>query len=295
MKINTDAGSWLLKSLSARLARWSAFFVVVVGSSISYAAQKKAEGVEVLVSADAITTPEGLRPKPGQPVYYVFNQIHKSLGDAVAGIKMPDPAFVERAVVAELAKQGFVRTQVGGPMPSLVILAMWGDSNFEIPPGDDLENYRAFVQTREGATEEEILAEAARLRFMMSGRLGDKPAIESIVGVRKPGATLSPDGVKVLSAANENRLYVTLSALDALLFAKKERRLLWRTSMSIDWRNSLERALPAMLASGGPVFGIDLKEPAFLDERDRRNAEVKIGEAKVVPDDAAATKAPAKK
>lgn len=235
-------------------------------------------GPEVLVAADAFTVPEDLRPSPGKPVYYVFSQAQKSLGDSVAGVKMPDSALVERAVVAELAKQGFVRSQVGGPIPSVYIVALLGTSNFSPASDDDIAFYQAM--TLHGTIEE-----AAQMAFQNSARFKDKSKVETIVGVGKLQNIQTPNGSKVAQAANEDRLYVSIIAFDALLWVKKERRLLWRTSMSIDWRNDFSTSFTAMLASGGPSFGHNLKEPTFLDDRDRRNSEVQIGEAQVVPDD----------
>jgi len=64
------------------------------------------KGLDVLVSADAIS-PEGFRPTPGKPVHFVFTQTRQSLGDSIAGVKLPPPELVERAAVAELTRQGF--------------------------------------------------------------------------------------------------------------------------------------------------------------------------------------------
>lgn len=114
------------------------------------------KGLDVLIAADATLPPEHLRPRPGKPIHYFFTQSRQSLGEVVAGVKLPDDAAVERAVVAELTKQGFVRTDVGGPIPDIVILAVLGDSNFknEIPPGnpwndDELRGYLLAVPYRQ--------------------------------------------------------------------------------------------------------------------------------------------------
>ena len=242
-----------------------------------------AKGAEVLVAADAIVTPEGFRPAPGKPIYYIFSQTPQSLGESIAGIKLPEPALIEQCVVAELAKQGFIRTQVGGPMPSTLIVATYGPANFKpTPDEDDLAFYRAMVMTRPGMTDAEITAEAQRLKYISSPRFRDRAGVEAITGVAKVFSSGPPpigDNHKLLSAANDDRLYISLGAFDAALFAKKEKRLLWRTSMSIDWRNDFAATLPVMLASGGPLFGTDVKTPRFLDDRERRNFEVKIGEA----------------
>ncbi len=119
--------------------------------------------------------------------------------------------------------------------------------------------------------------------------------VENIVGVRK--AAGAPElRSRVLAAANDDRLYLTLVAFDAMLLKeKKERKMLWRTSMSIDWRHDFTLSLPAMLASGGPLFGAANATPVFLDDRDRRRTDIQLGEARVVPDDTPATPPPSTK
>lgn len=255
-------------------------------------AKRKREGTEVLISADAIEVPEGLRPKPGKPIYYILRQGKLSLGDSVAGVKLPDTALVERLVDAELKKQGFIKAEIGGPVPAIFILATYGDANFTVANDDDIEMYMGMVNRTNGGmplTEEETRAEAARLAYINSARAADKGKIVAITGASKVNVP-DANGMKVMTAANEDRYYLTLAALDADLYRKKERKLLWRTSMSIDWRKDLAASLPVMLESAGPSFGLNTTEPVFLDDRDRREATVKIGDAVVVPDDAPATK-----
>ena len=50
-----------------------------------------------------------------------------------------------------------------------------------------------------------------------------------------------------------------------------------------------------MLAQAGPAFGTDLAVPMILDERDRRDSDVIIGEMKIVSDKEAPPKPEAKK
>src|SRR4051812_46600142 len=57
-------------------------------------------GAEVLVAANTMAIPEGLRPSAGKPIYYRFAQTQQPLGSVVAGIKLPGPATIESAVVA---------------------------------------------------------------------------------------------------------------------------------------------------------------------------------------------------
>lgn len=103
-------------------------------------AASKDKGLEVLISADAIPSPEGFRPKPGQPVHYLLSLRKETLGDTIAGVKLPSPQQVQDALVAELEKQGFKQTGLGGPLPQLMIVATVGDANFKIPAAPTFGN-----------------------------------------------------------------------------------------------------------------------------------------------------------
>jgi hypothetical protein len=295
--------------------------------------KKNERGLEVLVSADAVPSDEGFRPKPGKPIYYLFNQSRQTLGDPVAGVKLPDPETVENAITAELKKQGFIKAEVGSPIPSILILAVVGDSNFEEPkididnPLNDGEiapfmyqvNYRAFLEKNmlsmkvtvpmetlfdpdrraspdEQDAKEMILNEAMRLRFRASPRAQDKRKIMGLIGADKiekamSDKTLSSSQAEAMAwSVYENRYFVTLSAFDAARWKNKERILLWRTTMIIDWRKDLATELPAMLAQAGPMFGTDIAVPTLLDNRDKRKSSVDVGPLKVVPEDAPAKK-----
>jgi hypothetical protein len=302
-------------------------------------AKEQPGGLEVLVSADAIPSPEGFRPKPGAPIRFVFTQTRQSLGDAIGGVKLPSPELVEQAVVAELAKQGFVRTEVGGPMPQIIIMAIVGDANFEEPPiafdrpdlDPDFRPYLDMVNVRQlmqmhligsstGSTpslesifddaqqsrtmdmnqlRDAIVEAARRIREQGSQRAQDRSKIEALVGAPKvvhaveTHALNANDGERFVWATRENRLYIAINAFDAARWTKKERVLLWRTVMLIDWRNDFAKSLATMLARAGPVFGTDVEVPAFLN--DQRKAKVDIGELKVIPDTPPAAPTAAKK
>jgi hypothetical protein len=244
-------------------------------AGLSAATTPPPSGLEVLVVADAISVPEGLRPSPGKPIYYVLGKSQMTFGESVAGVKMPKPEVVEKAVVESLASQGFVRTNVGGPLPSIFIIATWGDANFadmEVPPDPN---------------DADAVANSALLKKTTAASR-DRNVIEQLVGTNKPGAqSISFEAMgKLQAASNEDRLYISLAALDVPSYKQKKRVLLWRTSMTIDWRNKLADALPAMLASAAPFFGTDSTAPVFSDDAARRRAEVNIGQMKVIPDEA---------
>ena len=316
---------------------YKALVLSVLAVAASSAAEKR-PGLQVLVASDAMPSPDGFRPKPGHPVYYIFSQTRLTLGDAVGGVKLPEPTMVEKAVVAELTKQGFVRSEVGGPIPSIYVVAVVGDSNFEEPrididnPLNDGEiapfmyqvNVRALLEQNllsakvtsnletlfdpdrraspdEQEAKELILNDAMRRRFRASPRFQDKSKIMALMGAAKIEKAVSDKALSSSAAEAmawsvfENRYFVTLSAFDAARWKNKEKILLWRTTMIIDWRKNLADELPTMLAQAGPVFGTDVAVPGLINTADRRKGEVEIGTLKVVPEDAAANPASPKK
>ncbi len=299
----------------------------------------KDSGLDVLISADAIPSPEGFRPKPGEPIHYLFFQNRQTLGDAVAGVKLPEPAVVEKAVVAELEKQGFVRAAEGGSAPAIAIIATLGDANFEEPPipagnpyedgeflsylelvnlrqvlqanflwekvphtlqllfiGDPSQPYPAYPKPYppsnpdERAAQALMVDEAIRYRERGSGRAQDRGKIKALVGAEKVERAVSQRTLGGLAAERiarsvwDNQLYITLTAFDAKRQPDGGRRLLWRTTMLIDWREDFTKSLPAMLGQAGPMFGTDVAVPGYVNTAKPREGKVEIGESKVLKD-----------
>jgi hypothetical protein len=307
--------------------------VAAIGIAPSALFAAKDKGVDVLISSDAIPSPEGFRPKPDKPIHYLLMQGRQTLGEIVAGVKLPDSAVVENAVVAELKKQGFVRTEVGGPLPEIVIVATIGDANFEPPPlpppgnnplvEPDFAPYLYQVNVRQILTQnllsgkisaenieglfglnptistndpdlnearELVLNEAIRVRERTTDRGRDRPKILALVGANKVEKAVvdralgSVDAERIVYATRNNLLYVTLTAFDATAWKEKQKVVLWRTTMLIDWRVDFSKALTEILAQAGPVFGTDVAVPGFINTARTREGKIEVGPAKVVPE-----------
>ena len=230
---------------------------------------KPAPGPEVIVVADAPSTlPEEFRPSPGKPVYYVVvGSAERTLGAATAGEPQPDKAALQREVERALASQGFLRTQVGGAIPSLALIVTWGSANLVV---DDLTE-------TDPATGETSTSSVVYNRREIAQLIGADKARRRILS--------SSEADAINDAGRQDRLYLFIGAFDALALAKKQKKLLWRTAMSIESRRtSLPEALPLMLASAAPWFGRDTAMPVFVDDAARRQAEVHVGTPIVVPD-----------
>lgn len=242
--------------------------LVVSAHAAAPAAKTKAKPApDVLVVGDAAEKiePQYL-PSPGKPVYYVFmGAAERVLGSAWAGEPQPDKKMLQEEIFRVLASQGYIRTQVGGPMPQLAIVVTWGSANLM---SDDFE-------TTDDAGES-----------VTSTVNWNTREISSLVGADKARnkMLMSSEADAINDAARQDRLYVMVGALDAQALAKKQKKLVWRTRMSIESRRtSLPESLTVMLNSAAPYFGKSTDLPIFVDDNLRKKAEVQVGIPVVVP------------
>jgi len=248
--------------------RTSRLGVVGLAATLVWAAPKRPVGPDVLVVSDVLATaPAALRPTPDQPIYYVLiGGMERTLGDSVAGEKMPKQEEVARELMTALASQGFRRTQVGGPIPSLAIVFTYGSAN---------------VSTMELFDTDPDSGETTSSTIAFNQR-----EIAQLVGADKANrqTLMSSEAERINDAARDDRLYVFLAALDAVALAKKEKKLLWRTRISIESRRrTLPESLAVMLSSAAPHFGTQTDLPVFVEDGDRRRTDVQVGTPVVVP------------
>jgi hypothetical protein len=247
----------------------SCFLLAVLISVLSAAPAKPKPGPEVLVVADAPgEVPPEFRATPGKAVhYYLVGLAERSLGQPIAGEPQPDKAVLEREIEKALASQGYLRTRLGGVLPALALVVSWGSANLMI---EDFEETNA--DSGETSTSSVVF---------------NRREIAQLVGAIKAHRRLlsSSEADAINDAARQDRVYVFIGAFDAQALAKKQKKLLWRTAISIESRRtSLPENLGVMLASAAPWFGRDSEMPVFVDDAARRKAEVHIGTPVVVPD-----------
>jgi hypothetical protein len=240
-------------------------------------AAKPKEGPEVLVVSDVPNAAAALRPTREKPVYYVIlGGAERTLGDPIAGEKMPDSATLKYEIARALHSQGFLLTKVGGPRPRIAIVYAYGTANLSTVDLQDTD-----PSTGETTT--------STISF-------NRAEIAALVGALKADRHLlmSSEADRINQAARDDRLYVLIAALDVDALARKERKLVWRTRISIDSRRqSLPEALRVMLTSAAPYFATETDLPKFIEDADRRKAEVLIGTPTVVDDGKVSTPAPA--
>jgi hypothetical protein len=231
------------------------------------AAPKKPEGPEVLVVSDVVA-PAGahLRPTKENPVYYIIlGGMERTLGDAIAGEPMPDRKVLTAEIERALGSQGFTLTKVGGPRPQIALLFTYGSANLSTVELNDTD-------TETGETTTSTIAFNRR-------------EIAQLVGALKADRHLlsASDADRINEAARDDRLYIFLAAFDVEALARKQHKILWRTRISIDARRrSLPESMHVMLASAAPYFATETDLPKFIEDADRRKAEVIIGTPTVV-------------
>ncbi len=242
-------------------------------SALAWAApapEKKKPGPEVLVVSDVLLTPpEAARPTKEQPIHYIIlGGGERTLGDSIAGDKMPKREEVARALAGVLETQGFRLTQLGGAVPQLAIVFTYGSANLSTVDLNDTD-------PATGETTTSTIAFNHR-------------EIMALVGADKASRRLlmSSEADRINDAAREDRLYLFVAALDVEALAKrKEKKLVWRTRISISSRGRwLPESVDVMLKTAGPYFGAATELPVFVDDADRRKAEVQVGTPVVVPE-----------
>ncbi len=249
-----------------RFSAAAAGVVFLLLGADTFAAKPK-PGPHVLVVGDIMPTiPAEFVATADKPVYYVLlGAAERTLGAAWANEPQPDKATLEKEVIRILATQHFHRTQLGGHMPQLAVVVTWGSANLMI---DDINDTNDAGETT------------------TSSLVWNQREIAQLVGADKANQKMlmSSEADAINDAARQDRLYVMIAALDAMALAKKQKKLVWRTRISIESRRtSLPESLTVMLNSAGPYLGRSTELPVFIDDNLRRKADVQIGTPVVVP------------
>lgn len=196
---------------------------------------------QVVVVGDLTTMGKGLTPPDAaHPVYYFPLPVgYKELGATYAGEK-PPPAknAVSHTLAVALAKQHYLVMTPEHP-PTQVLVFWWGSLNPVIEDwGSNDPMDRTFFNEREMMA----LVGAYKLQMPFGSRVDD-----------------------VKAAAQDDRYFVVVMAFDYAAATRREKKLLWAAKMSTPSNGTdLAAVIPALVASGAPVFGRDT-QPDFVD------------------------------
>ena len=82
--------------------------------------------------------------------------------------------------------------------------------------------------------------------------------------------------------ASDDLYFVMVSAYDFAALKQRQRRLIWRANLTVSARGvSMTDSLPALVLTGAPYFGRDLKESEILFRNVRRGV-VELGPSKII-------------
>lgn len=209
-------------------------------------------------------------PTPESPVYYAgHNGGFLARGDIVRS--RPPAANYLGDVLRHALKQNGYLPATTKHAPTLLLVFHWGAHHAMDPEMARMFRMRALQDFQERAK----LVGGQRLESLVARRIafGDLLVDYS-------------DKIEFLSYQAHDSLYFAIvSAYDAASLQHGERRLVWRAHLTVNSRGvSMVDSLPALILTGAPTFGRDMRAPDIVLRRVRRGA-VHYGPAEVIETD----------
>lgn len=212
---------------------------------------------------------------PENPAYYVsFNNGYQPMGHNPTAEHPPVAATIEALLQRVLAQRGFLAAGDTGPAPTVALFYHWG-SHSGISLAESLE-----------------APEMGKLRqqdIVQRAKLVGGPAY-----AEKLARELSGDLLRIDRSPRENHLryqiendlyYVVVSAYEYHSLTQGQRRLLWRTTLTVnDQGVSMQETLPPLIASATDFFGRDTKDTVALQRRINRGS-VTLGPLIIIEND----------
>jgi hypothetical protein len=226
--------------MSSRHVRRIALIVLLGFGALHCAGAETCE-----VNINGLLTPEGRKVKPpadGKPVYYwplIVGYIERGPGQA--GTKPPTEKSVMAPLLKVLAKEGYLPATKESGVPSLLLVIGWGaiHPNILQPVG------------AEDADE---------------GLVINKQEMLSILG----GHTINffaedLDTDALMAETKTDRYFVSVLAYDFKAATQREKRLLWRTNMSVHSGGiEFEEIAASMILRGSTLFGRHSDRPTWV-------------------------------
>lgn len=209
-------------------------------------------------------------PTRAQPAYY-FPVVAgwREEGATVAGEKPPPRLLVVHQLAKTLADEGYLVVSAKTPPPTLLLVFHWGYMNPQI---DD--------KTQPTGTIDNPFFNQAQMLALVGGS-----TLQNL--------DLDFEREAVMQGAEDDRYFVIVTAYDFADAIKKKKTVLWQARMSVPSAGvTMEEVVPALIASGGPMFGRETKRPEWLTTPLAPEGHVNVGTPVVVPAAPPAEKAP---
>lgn len=209
-------------------------------------------------------------PTPEKPVYYVAQpKGYSQLGLSVAGEKPPSLAQIDYLVRKALLKNGYRSVRSEQDRPSISIEYRWGTFNAFGP--ELSEDFRNFADS-------DVL-DRARL-------VGGPKLVSRLARSMEWGETFvdREDRMEFFKEQAYNSIYfVVVQAFDYDALMRGQKRLLWRTNMTVNSGGvSIKETLPPLIAGAAPFLGKETAEPEITSAKLWRKEKIEIGPATVI-------------
>jgi TonB family protein len=239
-------------------------FIAFLYSLLPKAFQKNPTIRMTVITETAGNSGERLAPTPERPTYYTAQTFAVAdQGDADA---VP-PALLRGALAQALAQDHYLPAGPGRP-PTQMLVFSWGIIS-EVSRFFDLKDQIDVLGHR--FTRESYLA-----RVKLVGGEGFASQVVAALNQRQinpvgPGplqvlAERDSLARQLLEQAMADSYFVVASAYDAETAAKGQRRLLWKTKITVNSQDlAMADALAALIRHGGPYFGRPMDQTAILE------------------------------
>jgi hypothetical protein len=183
------------------------------------------------------------QPAAEPAAYLAYDGGYIEAGDPVAGETPPSSSTVRQALLNGLQSHGF-KEAGAGVSPAVVLTYHWG----LLAP---LSHRPKVLGSR--------LEPNFRARLYLSTTTRTARDVEDQLVSRMKPLTGRVDEEDALNFASDRRYFVVVSAYDFASFARKEKKLLWRTKLSaLDTSGNMASVIPTLFQVGAAYFGRNL-------------------------------------
>lgn len=216
---------------------------------------------------------------PEHPVYYVgVSTGYQERGESI-GVHPPDPNYLGRLLRHALAAQGFLAADKTHPA-ALVLFFHWGAHTTMDAETRGLFPEKAYRALLERAT-------------LVGGRAFQRSLSHKLT-YGELQADVSGRLEFLQAQATSDLYYAVVSAYDYAALRRGERKLAWRTNLTVDATGiAMVDSLPALVLTGGPFFGKPTPDAEILFRTVHRG-KVELGPAKVIEADVPLSSTPSK-